>query len=255
MTLLPRLARPLLASYFLSSGFRALRNPQQFVADAESVASTLVPLAKRVAPDSVAGRIPEETATLVRINGILQLGGGLALATGKGRRLGAALLAVSIIPSTLARHPFWSRDTPEAKANDRVHFLKNTSLLGGVLLASADTEGKPSIAWRAQTTGHAIAKDTRRQTQKLTRRGTGLGKTGRGALDAALASGTGLVGTVVKQTRKAQKTAQKQAKAAQKQAKSVQKQAKSLQKQAKKRVASVGSVRDLAAGLTSAKGS
>jgi hypothetical protein len=31
-----------------------------------------------------------------------------------------------------------------------MHFLKNLGLLGGLLLAAADTEGRPSIGWRAE---------------------------------------------------------------------------------------------------------
>ena len=42
--------------------------------------------------------MPESTVTLVRINGIAQVLGGAALATGKGRRLGALLLAGSPHP-------------------------------------------------------------------------------------------------------------------------------------------------------------
>jgi hypothetical protein len=31
----------------------------------------------------------------------------------------------------------------------RVQFFKNLSMLGGLLLAAADTEGRPSMSWRA----------------------------------------------------------------------------------------------------------
>ena len=120
-----------------------------------------------VRAEQVAGYVPENTVTLVRINGIAQAGGGAALATGKGRRLGALLLAGSLIPSTIAKHPFWTVQDPEERVQERTHFLKNVSLLGGVLLASQDTEGKPSLAWRAQKGGESIAKETRRASKKL----------------------------------------------------------------------------------------
>ena len=80
---------------------------------AEPVVDKIVPLAKQYAPDQIASRIPEDTATLVRVDGALQIVGGLALATGKGRRLGAYLLAGSLVPNTIAKHPFWSRTDPE----------------------------------------------------------------------------------------------------------------------------------------------
>ena len=54
----------------------------------------------------------------------------------------------------------------------RIHFFKNASMLGGLLLAAVDTEGKPGVAWRArraaadvrrEATG--LAKDARREAR------------------------------------------------------------------------------------------
>ena len=42
-----------------------------------------------------------------------------------------------------------------------MHFFKNLSMLGGLLLAAVDTEGRPGVAWRAK---HA-ATGARRQAQ------------------------------------------------------------------------------------------
>jgi len=71
------------------------------------------------------------------------------LATGRLPRVGAALVAASIIPDTVTNHPFWTRSDPDEQAADRSHFVKNLGLLGGALLASVDTAGKPGMAWRA----------------------------------------------------------------------------------------------------------
>jgi uncharacterized membrane protein YphA (DoxX/SURF4 family) len=171
MTLLRAGYRTMLASYFITSGVKAVRNPAPLAELAEPLAEKVVPFVKKYAPDEVAHYVPEDPKTLVRLNGALQIAGGLALATGRGRRLGALLLAGSLIPSTLAKYPFWSQSGDEAAAS-RSHFAKNVSLLGGVLLASRDTEGRPGIAWRAQAGGHAIAKSTSRATKKLTHSGT-----------------------------------------------------------------------------------
>lgn len=176
MTLLRAVYRTMLASYFVSSGFKAVRNPAPLAPLAEPVADKLVPFVKKHAPDQVSDFVPEDPETLVRLNGALQLAGGLALATGKGRRVGALLLAGSLIPSTLAKYPFWNQ-TGEEKAASKSHFAKNVSILGGVLLASRDTEGRPGLAWRAQAGGHAIAKGTGKATKKLTSGGEGAGNT------------------------------------------------------------------------------
>lgn len=150
MTLLRAAARTMLASYFVINGVKALRDPQSLVEDAEPVAHAIVPALKRVAPADVAARIPEDTVTLVRATGALQAVGGLALATGLGRRFGALALAGTLMAATLARHPFWTRTDKAERATDRAAFVKNVALLGGVLIASADTEGKPGLAWRAE---------------------------------------------------------------------------------------------------------
>ena len=231
MTLLRAGARTLLASYFIVSGAKAVKDPGPLVPAAEPLADKFVPLVKQYAPAQVAGYVPEDAETLVRVNGALQLAGGLALASGKGRRLGAMLLAASLIPSTLARHPFWTREDPEERALDKAHFLKNTSLLGGVLLASADTEGKPSLAWRAQKGSQAIARDTRRKGKRVA-------KDTRALSDSALAEGAALVGAVVATSRKAKKQAAKEfkrnSKAAKKQAVATREAAAAAAKQARK---------------------
>src|SRR4051794_21229485 len=109
MTLLRAASRTMLASYFVTSGYKAVRHPDLLVEAAEPVADRVVPVVKKYAPAQVAGFVPEDTKMLVRLNGAAQVVGGLALATGKGRRLGAVVLAATLVPSTVAKHPFWSR--------------------------------------------------------------------------------------------------------------------------------------------------
>src|SRR5918998_600840 len=216
MTLLRAAYRTMLASYFIASGVKALRDPDSLVPAAEPLTDRVVPLLKEYAPQQVAGYLPEDTRTLVRVNGATQVVGGLALASGKGRRLGALLLAGSLVPSTIAKHPFWSRSDSTQRAEDQHQFLKNVSLLGGVLLASRDTEGRPSLAWRAEQGGKAIAKTTGKASDKLSKRASALTDGGSDLAETALATGAALVGTVVTSTRKARKQAVKQFKAAKK---------------------------------------
>jgi uncharacterized membrane protein YphA (DoxX/SURF4 family) len=207
MTLLRAGARTMLASYFVVTGVKALRNPDQLVQAAEPLVDRVVPVVKKYAPQQVATVVPEDAVNLVRANGAIQVVGGLGLATGFGRRLGAALLAASIVPSTVAKHPFWSRSNPEEKALDRAQFLKNTSLLGGVLLASLDTEGKPSLAYRAQKGGQSLAKETRKARKAFA-------KTTSSKADEALAGGAALAGALAATSRSARKKAAKELKSA-----------------------------------------
>jgi uncharacterized membrane protein YphA (DoxX/SURF4 family) len=238
MSLLRAIPRTMLASYFVAAGIKAIRDPESLVPAAEPLVDRLVPLVKEYTPEQVAGYVPENTVTLVRINGIAQVVGGAALATGKGRRLGALLLAGSLIPSTIAKHPFWTVQDPEERAQDRNHFLKNVSLLGGVLLASQDTEGKPSLAWRAQKGGESIAKETRRASKKLSKSTSKAAGRSSELADAAVAGGAALVGAVAESSRRVRKQAAKQLKEAKalaaKQAEEAQEAAAKAAKNAKK---------------------
>jgi len=151
MSLLRVIARPLLASIFVVQGAKALRDPDALAERAAPVTDRIAPMLRRVAPESVAEYVPDDARSMVRVNGIVHILGGLALVTGKGRRLGAAMLAGSMVPTTLAGHAFWQvKDDPDARAQQTVHFLKNLSILGGLLIAAGDTEGKPGVAWRAR---------------------------------------------------------------------------------------------------------
>ena len=155
--ILRRIARPMLASVFVYSGIDSLRNPTHRA----DVARDFVNEAVDKLPDEATAKVPTDPETLVRINGAIQVGSGLLLATGKFPRVAASTLAVSLVPTTVAGHAFWEETDPAKRAQQRTQFLKNLSLLGGLLITAADTEGKPSLAWRgkkkAGAAGDAIA--------------------------------------------------------------------------------------------------
>ncbi|MDQ1643689.1 MAG: putative oxidoreductase [Actinomycetota bacterium] len=160
MTVVRRIARPMLASVFLWGGVEALRNPVP-----------KEPAASRVGP-SIAAKIPylpEDPESLVKLNGAVQVGAGAMLALGRFPRLSSLLLAGSLIPTTLAGHRFWEEDDPAERYRQRGNFLKNVGLLGGLILAAVDTEGQPGLAWRAKHATHHAAEGTRR-ARKTARR-------------------------------------------------------------------------------------
>jgi uncharacterized membrane protein YphA (DoxX/SURF4 family) len=160
MTLTRLVARPMLASMFVVGGVNSLRNAPKLAAAAEPVTDAFTNLADKVAPDAP---IPHDPTTLVRINGAVQLGAGLLLATGRAPRLSSAALAATLVPTTAAGHRFWEEKDPAARAQQRNHFFKNVSMLGGLILASVDTEGRPGLVWRARHAAH----DARREAHHL----------------------------------------------------------------------------------------
>ncbi len=148
MTISRRIGRPLLSGIFIVGGLDAARNPDNKVKKAERVTKSLA----QFAPEGV----PTDTETLVRLNGIVQMVAGAALALGKFRRLAALALMASIIPTTAAGHRFWEETDDEAKAQQMIHFLKNLGLLGGLIITAADTDGAPSLGWRAKRKAHRL---------------------------------------------------------------------------------------------------
>jgi putative oxidoreductase len=160
MTVTRLLARPMLASMFVVGGINALKNVDAMAARAQPVADKLVPMVQRAAPQAP---IPTNTKTLVRLNAGAQILAGAALATGRAPRLASTLLAATLVPTTLAGHRFWEETDPAVKSNQKVHFFKNVSMFGGLLIAGVDTDGKPGMAWRARR----AATDVKREARQL----------------------------------------------------------------------------------------
>ena len=145
MSISRTLARPLLASIFLVGPINTLRNSSGAAKKAESVTDPLARLAQRAGLP-----IANDPEKLVKINAGVQIAAGLCLATGRFPRLSAAVLAGSLVPTTIAGHDFWNESDPAVRRQQQLQFAKNLSLLGGLIIAAGDTDGKPGVAWLAK---------------------------------------------------------------------------------------------------------
>jgi uncharacterized membrane protein YphA (DoxX/SURF4 family) len=143
--LIRRIARPLLSVAFIGQGVDAVRNPKP-AADAARPALD----GMRALPDPIGTNVPSDAETFARVNAAVQIGGGLLLATGKMPRLASAALAFTVIPSSIGGHMFWTETDPQRKADERRALMTDLSLLGGLIIAAVDTEGKPSLGWRGR---------------------------------------------------------------------------------------------------------
>ena len=150
--LIRRIARPMLSAVFIGRGVDALRSPKPA---ADAARPTLEGLSKL--PDPVGTNVPSNAETVARVNAMVQIGGGLLLATGKLPRLASAALAVSVVPGSLGGHMFWNQEDPGRKADERRAFLTDVSLIGGLIIAAVDTEGKPSLGWRGRRAAHTVS--------------------------------------------------------------------------------------------------
>lgn len=143
MTVVRRLARPMLAAIFIKTGIDQVRR-----------ASAIAPAAEPVA-HAVSGplHLPDDPVVLVRLNGAVMATAGLLYATGRLPRVAALALAATTAPTAYVNHPFWTEKDKSVRGEVLEDFLKDVALLGAALLAAVDTDGKPGALWRGKRAG------------------------------------------------------------------------------------------------------
>ena len=124
-TVVRALARVLTGAVYIAGGYAVVRAPGGRVGKA---ADTLAKI-RRVVP------LPIDDELIVRVNGGAQLVAGATFALGIKPRFSAAVLAASLLPTTIAGHAFWTVDDPAERQVQQVQFLKNMAMLGGLLFA------------------------------------------------------------------------------------------------------------------------
>ena len=139
MSIIRRVARPLLAAPLIQNGLDAARHPTPRLETAAPV------LDKVQAPL----KLPADRVLIIRAAGGITAGAGVLLALGRLPRLSAIAIAATS-PVVQPDSPFWVEKDPEVRRAKRTLFVKNLGLLGGTLLASVDTDGSPGLAWRSR---------------------------------------------------------------------------------------------------------
>ena len=123
------LARVLTGAVYISAGYQAARVPGGRVGKAGDTLTKI----RRLIP------LPVDDELIVRANGAAQLAAGTTLALGVKPRLSAAVLAASLVPTTIAGHAFWTVEDPAERRSQQLQFLKNMAMLGGLLFATIDS--------------------------------------------------------------------------------------------------------------------
>lgn len=121
----PLAGRILLALMFVISGWGKINN---FSGTAGYMASMGMPFPELLLPGAIA----------------IELGCGLMLMAGWKTRFAALAIFLFIIPSTLIFHNFWAADSAQAQ-NQMIHFMKNVTIMGGMLYVMAFGAGPLSL--------------------------------------------------------------------------------------------------------------
>jgi putative oxidoreductase len=123
MANIKQLAYLLLSVIFIQGGYRAYSQPGRRV---EQVAAIGIP----------------EPELAVKVNGLTMVIGGAMLGLGILPKLAAAALFASLIPTTIAGHPFWKVEDEAGRKQQQTQFAKNLGLLGGLLLVMTDRKAR-----------------------------------------------------------------------------------------------------------------
>lgn len=73
------------------------------------------------------------TSVLLLVGTLLQLGGGLFVLLGIREKLGAGLLLIFLVPTTILLHQFWFIEG-SAREMETMLFLKNLAIMGGLIM-------------------------------------------------------------------------------------------------------------------------
>ncbi len=138
------LARPLLASWFVYGGVQNVLEPER---NAGLIAPTVEPAFKDLGIEEV------KAADLVKVHGALTVALAASLALSRSPRASALGLAGLAGATAYFAHPFWKESDPVRKEAELEQFLKNVSLVGGVLVAA--------------TAGHSARHMARKKARKV----------------------------------------------------------------------------------------
>lgn len=140
-----RIARPLLATWFVAEGLDAFRRPAPHV---ERVRDGWRRLAVRM--DVPQPPHDDQLRVGVRIHGAATAVAGLMLTMGKAPRFAACALAVLTVPVAVLDATRVGPASAQHASTDRATrpLLRDLSLIGGAAIAALDTEGHPSLGWR-----------------------------------------------------------------------------------------------------------
>lgn len=140
MDLLRVLARPMLAATFVVDGIDAVARPKRHVEKFEKV----TPVLEKAGLPPV---LTSDATMLTRAVGAVSVVAGLGLATGTAPRTCASLLAAINVPLTLVNNPVWAAKGNDARKEALSGLLRGGAVGAGLMLATVDREGRPSLAW------------------------------------------------------------------------------------------------------------
>lgn len=163
MSLIRSIARPLLAAPFILEGVRTVKNPAREI---DVAPGAFAKVDEKLAASSVPAVV--DSSTIVRATGAVAACAGLLYATNRAPRLSAALLLATTSVGFANRRRIWEL-RGEERMEELQAILTDAGLLGGVLLAMADTDGSPSVGYRVNKLVERGQKSAAKKQRELER--------------------------------------------------------------------------------------
>ncbi|MDN5898894.1 MAG: hypothetical protein L0H74_02375 [Brachybacterium sp.] len=179
MSLVRRIARPLLAAPFVFQGVRTALHPEREIdvyPQAFDAADSAI--SKTSAPGFL------DVRTVIRATGAVAAGAGVLYATNRCPRAAAATLLVTTSIGWAGRKKVWELRGEEL-TQEVQSILTDAGLLGGVLLAVVDHDGRPSLGYRANKFVERSQKKAAAKQRELEKKAGTLEKKAKGAVATA----------------------------------------------------------------------
>lgn len=121
---LPIVGQVVLALFFIMNGFSHFTQMTGMVGYAAS---------KKVPAPKLA----------VGVTGLMLVAGGLSILTGYNVKMGIWILVVFLLGVNIFMHNFWSEKDAQMKMMNKVQFMKNSAILGALLMLLANVNDWP----------------------------------------------------------------------------------------------------------------
>lgn len=109
-----------------------------------SAVAEKIPNFSEFADYTASGGVP--AAPLMLVGAIVfMIAGSLSVILGFRARVGASLLLIFLLLATYFFHDFWTLEDAEQGREQMIHFMKNTALMGAMLLIVANGPGPMSL--------------------------------------------------------------------------------------------------------------
>ena len=179
MALVRRIARPLLAAPFIFEGVRTALHPEREI---EVYPQAFDAVDSAISNSSAPGFL--DARTVVRATGAIAAGAGILYATNRYPRTAAAALLLTTSVGWVGRKKVWELRGEEL-TQEVQSILTDAGLLGGVLLAVVDHDGRPSLGYRANSFIERSQKKAAAKQRELEKKAGKLEKKAKGAVHTA----------------------------------------------------------------------